>query len=330
MQAGAIRPAHLVFSLVFAIATAFAATSANAQAYPSRPIKLVVPYAAGGGSDVIARIFADRLSQRLKQSIIVENRAGAGGNIGADAVAKSDPDGYTILFTPQGPISIAQSLTPPPPYSAEKDLIPIAMLVWQPVLLVVNKNVPADDLKAFIELAKKQPGKLNFGSAGLGTEMHLTGELLKIESDIDIVHVPYRGGGPAINGLLTGEIEMMVVVTSSIAPHIQSGAVKALATTAPSRLDSYPAIRTTKEYGLGAVDTMPWWGIFVPAGTPPDIVEKLQNEALALKDDPEYSKKLANLSVEIANIPGAKFSDMLREERARWAKVIAASRVKLK
>ena len=330
MNTGAFRPARVAFALIVASVTAFAGGSAGAQSYPSRPIKLVVPYAAGGGSDVIARIFADRLSQRLKQSIIVENRAGAGGNVGADAVAKSDPDGYTILFTPQGPISIAQSLTPPPPYSAEKDLIPVAMLVWQPVLLVVNKNVPAGDLKAFIELAKKQPGKFNFGSAGLGTEMHLTGELLKIESGIDMVHVPYRGGGPAINGLLTGEIEMMVVVTSSIAPHIESGAVKALATTAPSRLDSYPAVRTTKEFGLGAVDTMPWWGIFVPSGTPQDIVDKLQKEALALKDDPEYAKKLANLSVDIANIPGAKFSDMLREERARWAKVIAASGVKLK
>ena len=193
--------------------------------------------------------FRQRLLQQLKQSIVVENRAGAGGNIGVDAVAKSDPDGYTILFTPQGPISIAQRLTPPPPFSAEKDLIPIAMLVWQPVFLVVNKNVPAADLPAFIALAKKQPGKLNFGSAGLGTEMHLTGELLKLESGIDIVHVPYRGGGPAITGLLTGEIEMMVVVTSSIAPHIESGAVKALAATAPSRLKSYPDVRTTKEFG---------------------------------------------------------------------------------
>lgn len=302
----------------------------SAQTYPSRPIKLVVPYAAGGGSDVIARIFADRLSSRLKQSVIVENRAGAGGNIGADAVAKADPDGHTILFTPQGPITIAQSLTPPPPYSAEKDLIPIAMLVWQPILLVVNKNVPVDDLPGFIALARKQPGKLNFGSAGLGTEMHLTGELLKMESGIDIVHVPYRGGGPAINGLLTGEIEMMVVVTSSIAPHIQSGMVKALATTAPARLEAYPNVKTTKEFGLPVVDTTPWWGIFAPAGTAPEIVARLQSEALALSSDPEYTKKLSALSVEIANIPGEKFGEMLREERARWAKVIAASRVTLK
>lgn len=315
------------FALLVALLTA---DHASAQTYPSRPIKLVVPYAAGGGSDVIARIFADRLSSRLKQSVIVENRAGAGGNIGADAVAKADPDGHTILFTPQGPITIAQSLTPPPPYSAEKDLVPIAMLVWQPILLVVNKNVPADDLSGFIALAKKQPGKLNFGSAGLGTEMHLTGELLKMESGIDIVHVPYRGGGPAINGLLTGEIEMMVVVTSSIAPHIQSGMVKALATTAPARLKAYPNVKTTKEFGLPVVDTTPWWGIFAPAGTPPEIVARLQSEALALNNDPEYTKKLSALSVEIANIPGAKFSEMLREERARWAKVIAASRVTLK
>jgi len=321
---------NLFAALAIAIFAPFVGGDASAQPYPSRPIKLIVPYAAGGGSDVIARIFAERLSQQLKQSIVVENRAGAGGNIGADAVAKSDPDGYTILFTPQGPISIAQSLTPPPPFSAEKDLIPIAMLVWQPVLLVVNKNVPAADLPAFIALAKKQPGKLNFGSAGLGTEMHLTGELLKLESGIDIVHVPYRGGGPAINGLLTGEIEMMVVVTSSIAPHIESGAVKALATTAPSRLKSYPDVRTTKEFGVGAVDTMPWWGLFAPAGTPAAIVEKLQTEALALKDDPEYFKRLTALSVEIANIPGGKFSEMLREERARWAKVIAASRMTVK
>ena len=319
----------LIFSLALSVALLTVECSA-AQTYPTRPVKVVVPYAAGGGSDVIARIFADRLSSRLKQSVIVENRAGAGGNIGADSVAKSDPDGHTILFTPQGPITIAPGLTPPPPYSAEKDLIPIAMLVWQPILLVVNKNVPADDLPAFIALAKKQPGKLNFGSAGLGTEMHLTGELLKMESGIDIVHVPYRGGGPAINGLLTGEIEMMVVVTSSIAPHIQSGTVKALATTAPARLEAYPNVKTTKEFGLPVVDTMPWWGIFAPVGTPAEIVEKLQSEALALNNDPEYTKKLSALSVEIANIPGRKFSEMLREERARWAKVIAASRITLK
>lgn len=289
-----------------------------AEDFPNRPVRLIVPYAAGGGIDVAARLFADGLSRQLGQSIVVENRGGAGGNVGTAAAARSDPDGYTLLFTAQGPISIAPILQTDLNYDPKKELLPVVMAVRQPALIIVNKDVKANSLSEFVRLAKSAPGRINFGSSGAGTEMHLTGELMKSKLGIEIVHVPYRGGGPAIAALLAGEIQMMVVVASAVAHYVANGDVKAIATTSPTRLAAFPQVPTMTELGLSEINTMPWFGVFVRSGTPPKIVDRLTAAALAMASDAEYKRKLSVLGIELVNLPGAKFAETLRLERSYW------------
>ncbi len=277
-----------------------------------------------------ARLFADGLSKQLGQSIVVENRGGAGGNIGTAAAARSDPDGYTLLFTAQGPIAIAPILQADLSYDPEKELLPVVMAVRQPVLVIVNKDVKANNFPEFVRLAKNAPGRINFGSAGAGTEMHLTGELMKNKLGIEIVHVPYRGGGPAIAALLAGEIQMMIVVASAVSHYVKNGDVKAIATTSPTRLAAFPQVPTMKELGLSEINTMPWFGVFVRSSTPPKVVDRLTTSALAMTSDAEYKQKLSALGIELVNLSGAEFAETLRLERAYWKNAATAYQDKAK
>lgn len=320
----------LAAACLLTISVALAPDFSHAEEFPDRPIRLIVPYAAGGGIDVAARLFADSLSKQLGQSVVVENRGGAGGNIGTAVAARSNADGYTLLFTAQGPISIAPILQQDLTYDPEKELLPVILAVRQPALIVINKDVQANNFQEFVSLARKHPGRINFGSAGAGTEMHLTGELIKRRLGIDIVHVPYRGGGPAIAGLIANEIQMMVVVAGAVSQYIKSGDIKAIATTSPTRLPSFPEAPTMTELGLSDINTMPWFGVFVRSGTSPKIVARLSSAALAMGSDLDYKQRLSALGIELINLSGSNFSDLLRSERSYWAKAVGAYQRKKK
>ena len=319
------RAIRLAVALLAVASATYLASGARASDYPARTVKVIVPFAPGGGTDVIARVFSAFLSKQLKQTVIVENKPGAAGLLGANIVAKSSADGYTLLFTPQNTITIAPHLSRPIAYKPAKDLVPVAMVAQQPIILVANKKLPVSNLNQFIALAKKENGKLNYGSPGLSTELNLTVEILKQISGIKIVHIAYRGGAPAINALLRGDIQMLPVVPSSIGPFIKSGKVTPLATTAPKRIAEFPDIPTTKEMGYPQVNIVPWWGVFTPAGIPAATLDRLQAAVTAIRNDPDYRGKLAKMSVEAMAVPSHTFSKMLAEQTARWGRVIKAS-----
>ncbi|HVZ52379.1 MAG TPA: tripartite tricarboxylate transporter substrate binding protein [Pseudolabrys sp.] len=306
------------------------AKAAQDSSYPDHAIRIVVPYEAGGGTDVIARIFAAQLSTQTKQTVVVENHGGAGGIVGASAVAHASPDGYTVLFTPQGPITIAPNFKRPLSYNPKTDLVPVAMVAEQPIVFAVNAKSPWSDFKSFVAAAKKAPGALNFGSPGVGTEMDLTVDLLQQKTGIEMVHLPFKGGGPAINALLRGDIAMMPVVPSSILPHVKGGNVKLLGTTARNRLAAFPDVPTTKELGVPDVDIRPWWGLFVPKGTPPDVVARLQAATDAVSKDKDYRGRMSKISTDVAFVPSNEFADMLAKQTARWGTVIQTSHIELK
>jgi tripartite-type tricarboxylate transporter receptor subunit TctC len=305
----------------------FGPAPALAESYPSKPVKIIVPYAAGGGADVLARLLADRLPQKLGQPFVVENRTGAAGVIGANVAARSPADGYTLLLTPVGPLGIAEHLKPAPPYDGARDFAPIILVARQPMLFVVHPKVPAKDFKEFLALAKAKPGTLNFGSAGVGTENHLTGELLKKEAGIDMVHVAYRGGGPAIQALLAGEIDMVVIVTGAIRPFLADGRVRALVSTGTSRLPEFPDIPTTAELGLPGVDGVAAYGLVAPAGTPAEVIAKVENAVAEISDDPQYRRRMEELAVEVTKVRSKEYTDMLARERARWGEVIRFAKI---
>lgn len=298
---------------------------AGAASFPDRTIKIVVPFAAGGGTDVVARLFSDALAKQLNGTVIVENKPGAAGLIGANEVAKSAADGYTLLFTPQNTITIAPHLDHPISYNPAKDLVPISMVAQQPIIFVANKDLPAKNLKEFVALAKKEEGKLNYGSPGPSTELNLSVQLLNQEAGIKATHIAYRGGSPAVTALLRGDIQMLPIVPSAIGPFIESGKVTPLATTAPARIDRFPQIPTTKEMGYPEVNVLAWWGVFARAGTPSAILDRLQVAAKAIQADAQYKEKLKNMSVEAMAVPANEFSKMLTEETARWGRVIKAA-----
>lgn len=299
------------------------------EPYPARPVRLVVPFAPGGGSDVVARFVAPGMAERLGQNVVVENRPGAAGIVGTAAVVTANADGYTLLFTPSPPITIAQHLGGRKlPYDPERDLVPVALVAQQPILFVVNAKVPARSLPELIAIGKAKPGKLSYGSAGSGTEMHLTGELLKMAAGVDLVHVPYKGGGPAIADLVAGNIDAMMVVASSILPHVRSGVVRPLATTNPRRLAVLPDVPTTTELGLKDVVMSAWWALFAPAKTPDAAVARWVADLAALEQSAAYRKRLGELGVEPAHLAGAEFARYIQSERAKWKPVVAAAGIK--
>ncbi|GGF77200.1 Tripartite-type tricarboxylate transporter, receptor component TctC [Mameliella alba] len=288
------------------------AGSATAEGYPERVVRMVVPFAAGGGTDVLGRAFAKELTEAFGQNVIVENIGGAAGFIGTQDVVRSDADGYTLLFAPTAPYTMAEHATPPATYDPAEDLIPVARIAAQPILFSVRSDSGFDTLADFLAVAKDDPGYLSFSSSGAGGEMHLTGEKLKQASGVDLLHVGYRGGGPAILALVSGEVDMMPVVTGSIMAYIQDGSVKALATTAPERLEKLPDVPTMTELGYPEVDHIPSWGVFVPAGTPDEVVAVLQEVSEKTATSVAFVEYLDTLSISPAYLPGADFLEVLK------------------
>jgi tripartite-type tricarboxylate transporter receptor subunit TctC len=294
---------------------------AIAQTYPSQQIRLIVPFAAGGGSDLLARIISEPLSKRLGQTILIENRPGGGATVGADLVAKSPPDGYTWLFTTAGPQITNPYLMPKLPYDPFKDFAPVAMLAKSVNVLVVHPSVPAHNVRELIDHAKANPGKLNFSSSGIGASSHLAGELFKQVTGVDIVHVPYRGTGPSTTDLLAGNVHMAIDSASTLLPHIKSGGLRALGF---ATLDRQPAMPELPPIA----DTLPGFDgssinyISVAAGTPQAIIDRLNREIAAVQSEPDIAKRTTELAIAPIIETPAALATRIAQEQEKWKKVI--------
>jgi tripartite-type tricarboxylate transporter receptor subunit TctC len=310
-----------MFRWTAALVVALAAGGALAQAWPSKPVKMVVPFAAGGATDVIARQLAQKLTDAWGQTVVVENRAGAGGNIGADAVAKSAPDGYTLLMTSGSIVTANQYMYKNMGFDPAKDLAPVTNVAAGPQIIVVSSSLPVKDLREFIAYAKANPGKVNFGSAGIGTQTHLAGENLAHATGMNLVHVPYKGESAALTDLMGGQIQMVPANFAAALPHVQQGRIRALAVTSKARHPQLPDVPAAAEFVPG-FENDGWWGLMVPAGTPRDIIDRVQRDTAKVLLSDEFRTKLAQQGmVPVANTP-AELGNAIREETARWAKVI--------
>lgn len=305
---------------------ALVATQATAQNFPSRVIRIIIPYPAGGSVDATARILAQKLGEDMKTQVIVESRSGAGGNVGADFVAKSEPDGYTLLYTAPGPLTVNQTLYHKGlPFSPEKDFAPIALIAISPIVMMVHPSVPAKNVQELIALAKKDPGKLNFASAGIGTTPHLSGELFKSLAHVDLQHVPYRGMGPAMQDLIAGHVQVMFDLVPTSVPMIESGKVRALANAGEKRARALPDLPTVAEQGVPGFSTSSWFGLVAPARTPQPVVDKLIAEVKKALESPDMSARFRQLGLEPGTEFGKDFAAFMRDETAKWAKVIKES-----
>jgi tripartite-type tricarboxylate transporter receptor subunit TctC len=300
-----------------------------AQNYPERVVRIVNPFPPGGSVDTMARILAQRLSDNLGQQFIVENRAGAGGNTGAEGVAKSEPDGYTLLFTAPGPLVINQTLySKGLPYDPAKDFAPIALFATAPIVLMVHPSLPAKNVPELIALAKKEPGKVNFASAGNGSTNHLSGELFKKLANIEIVHVPYRGAGPAMNDLVGGHVQMFFDLLPSSLQQINGGKVRALANAGAKRPVALPDLPTIAEQGLAGFESSSWFGLVAPATTPASVIAKLSQEVAKILQDPDMIRRIHELGCEPGTVFGQDFGAFMQAETAKWSEVIRASGAK--
>jgi tripartite-type tricarboxylate transporter receptor subunit TctC len=298
---------------------------AQSPSYPSKPIRFVVPYPAGGPLDTVARLLGQRVSESTRQPVIVDNKPGAGGNIGADAVAKAAPDGYTILMGAVATHAINPTLYAGIPYDPAKDFIPVTQIASTPNVLVVNPAVPAASVREFIAYAKANPGKLNFGSGSTGSAGHLAGELFKTMAGIEMTHVPYKGAAPAMNDLIGGRIQLMFDNLASSLAQVRAGKVRALAVTTAKRSALAPELPTIAESGLPGFDINTWFGIFLPAGTPPAIVERLHAEFTEALAAPDIREKMLDLGAEPVGSTPADFAAYIRSESGKYARLIKAS-----
>ncbi|MFO1308798.1 MAG: tripartite tricarboxylate transporter substrate binding protein [Burkholderiales bacterium] len=309
-------------------ALALLAPGARAQPYPSHPVRMVVPFAPGGATDIIARIVAQRLADRLGQSVVVENKPGAGTTIGNAEVAKAKPDGYTFLFAPT-PFVISQVVYPKLPYDPQKDFAPVSLLATSPFILVVNAAFPARTTAELVAIAKAKPGTVTFASAGNGTVPHLAGELFRLRAGVDIVHVPYKGGGPAIVDLVSGQVPMMFATPIEVSAHVQSGKLRVLGTTSLARLAAMPDVPTLSESGYPDFEVLSFFGVLAPAGTPPEIVDRVAADLAAVMELPDVRERFAQQSAEARVLGPAAFSAFLARERDKWADIVKRSGAKV-
>jgi tripartite-type tricarboxylate transporter receptor subunit TctC len=300
----------------------FGATHAFAQSWPVKPVTIVAPFPPGGPIDVLARLVGEKFRERTGQAVVVENRPGGAGNIGIAAVAKSAPDGYTWLFVPQGNITINATLMKNLPFDWERDFIPVTLVAQAPNVLAVNPSVPVRNVAELIAYARANPGKVTYGSPGVGSSLHLAGELFAREAGIDIVHVPYKGTTQAMQDLMGGQVTMMFGSLPTLMPQVRTGKLRALAVTTAQRSSAAPELPTLIESGLRGFDVPSWYGALVPAGTPPATVARIQQEIAAIVTAPETRAALeAQGLFPVANKPDA-FAAQIRRETAAWARII--------
>ena len=302
---------------------------AMAQSYPTKPVKLIVPYATGGSTDSTARLVAQALSTKLGQQFVVDNRAGAGGSIGHDVVAKAAPDGYTLLFSAAGPLTVTPHTYARLNYDPIKSFEPIKLIASAPLVLEVRPSLKVTTVADLIGMAKAQPGKLTYASFGNGSAAHLAGELFKSLAGIDIVHVPYKGSGPALTDLLGGQVDMMFDVVVSSLPHIEAGKLRALGVTSDARLDMLPKVPTMAEAGVKDCDASTWFGMLAPANTDKEVIERLSAALDEVLQDPELRKTLAGQGALVRGGTPEEFRKFFLAEYARWGKVVKIAGIKV-
>lgn len=299
--------------------------AASAQGYPTKPVRLIVPYPPGGGNDTLARLFGAKLTEAWGQQIVVDNRGGAGTTIGTSLAARAVPDGYTILLSSIATHAISPNLYSKPGYDPIRDFAPITLLAIAPTVLCVNPAVPASSVKELIALAKAKPGDLKYASGGNGTPPHMAGVIFASMTGIKLLHVPYKGGGPAIAGLVGGETTMMFDTAASILPHVRAGRLKALAIARPSRLSEYPNLQTFTEAGVKGYEVNAWYSMHAPAGTPAPIVAKWNKELARILKLPDIEQRLKQLGSESVGNSPEEFAKFVRVESAKYAKAIKES-----
>jgi len=320
------RRAALSLAATLAILAPHAARAADA--YPAKPVRFVVAFPPGGGTDIIARSIAQKLAERIAQQVVVDNRPGAGGNIGTDIVAKSAPDGYTMLMGSAGPLAINASLFGKMPFDPIKDLAPVTLAASTPNVLVVHPSLRAATVKELIALAKARPGEINFASSGHGTPAHLAGELFNSMVGVKMVHVPYKGAAPALADLLGGQVQLMFSTMPPALPHVKDGKLRALAVTSAKRSPAAPDLPTLDEIALPGFEANTWHGVVVPAGTPRAIIARLNREIVAILHLPDVVERFSSQGAEALGSTPEEFAAYIRSETLKWAKVVRDSGAK--
>ena len=320
--------AAMVLVVTCAAGTLGAAPAQAQGTWPDKPLKLVVPYPAGGNADNTARLLATQLGQRLGQQVVVDNRPGGSGTIGAAAVAKAPADGYTLLLDATA-FTVNPSLFPKLPFDAAKDFAPISLVLQVPLLMVVPANSPFQSVADVAKAARARPGHLTYASAGNGGAQHLAGELFKQGQKVAITHIPYRGGAPALTDLIGGQVDLMFSATTASGPFVKSGKLRALAISSPRRVEGWESVPTVAESGVPGFQVSEWNGLFAPAGTPRPVLERLEAEARAIVASPEMKKRFAELGVQGVGSSAQEFSAFLKAETTKWAAVIRTSGIRM-
>ena len=301
-------------------------TAAFAQDYPNRPVRLIIPFPPGGSNDVVGRVMATALSEALGKQVVVDNRSGAGGVIGTEVAANSPPDGYTILV-----ISIAHAVNPwlyKLTYDPIKSFVPVGIMASGTNVLVVNPELPVKSVKELIDLAKKEPGKLQYASAGIGSFQHLGGELFKLEAGVDLLHVPFKGGGPSMIDVIGGHTKVMFSSLVQTTPHIKSGKLRALGTGGATRSPVLPGVPTIAEAGVPTYQAINWWGLLAPVGTPQPIIDKLHAALTKVQNSPETQKQLSTEGASVVQMSSAEFGKFMQAEMTRWERVVKEGKIK--
>ena len=333
MRASVLSISSLLVSLPAGLAAGVAipahAQQAAAAAWPSRTVRIVVPFGPGGSADLVARILGQRLTESLGQSVIVENRPGAGAMLGNELVAKSPPDGYTLTIGTLGPFAVNQSLFRKVPYDSQRDFAPVTLTGASSHVLVVHPSMPVTSMMELIALAKKRPGQLSFASSGIGNATHLTGELFKSMAGVDVVHVPYKGGGAAVADLIGGHVGFSVASMPSALPHVRGGKLRALAVAPAQRVPSAPELPTVAESGLPGFSSEDWQGVLAPAKTPQDIVMRLNGEIHKVLGTAEVREKLDAQGFQVRLSTPQQFAELIRSESTKWAKIVKEANIRI-
>jgi len=317
-----------LIAVLVAAHAACGAAPAAAQAYPTRPVTVVVPFAAGGGNDIMARLIAQHLGRALGQQFIIENRAGAGGTVGARAVAKAAPDGYTLMVGHSGVFGVAPALYADPGYEPRRDFAPIGLIASYQQVLVVHPSVPVHSVADLIARARKDPGKITYATAGVGSGSHLSTELFAVMADIKLTHIPYRGTGAMQGDLAGGHVDMSITTFPSVFGQLRSGGLRPIAVTGETRSPIYPDLPTIAEAGVPGYQATNWWGILAPAGTPKEIVDKVHAALTAAQDSPETQKRLESEGADIVRMRPEEFGAFMVSEMDKWGKVVKESGIK--
>ena len=318
-------PMKLIASFLLAACASF---SALAQAFPDRPIRFIVPFPPGGGNDILARQIAPRMAESMGQPVVIDNRPGAGGNIGTDLAAKSAPDGYTIVIA-SNQVTMNPALYAKLPFDIEKDFAPVALIASVPMVLVVNPALPAQNVQELIALAKQQPGKLNYSTPGIGTPQHIAFEVFNHAAGVKVTHVAYKGTGPAIGDLIGGQVQSAFGTMASVEPHIKAGKLRALAVATPQRSQAMPGVPTVAESGLAGYDVSLWYSILAPAGTPRPVVARLSSEVEKALNHPENRGRMAQQGFEVSYLNPDQMTQLMKRDLARWEKSLKAIGLKL-